>query len=148
MAPIEPVNRRQRAVPDGRDTNEEQQGLDMSHLTERFAEAVWTLVSDGPIKQRLSRAFTENLEGLDQAELPPALRREFGALESALSRIAPAGNETRVRANVQKMSASEAGQHATTIVKLYVELVGQAGRAEPLKVVTTAKKTPRYLARS
>jgi hypothetical protein len=51
-----------------------------------------------------------------------------------------------VRANVQKMSASEAGQHATTIVKLYVELMGQAGRAEPLKVVTTAKKTPRYLA--
>jgi len=114
----------------------------MSHLAERFAEAVRTLVSDGPIKQRLSRAFAENLEGLDQAELPLGLRLEFNDLKSALSRIAPAGNETRVRANVQKMSPSEAGHHATIIVKLYVELMGQAGRAEPLKVVPMAKKTP------
>lgn len=118
----------------------------MSHLAERFAEAVRILVSDGPIKHRLSRAFAENLEGLDQTALPAGLRREFGDLESALSRIAPVGTETRVRANVQKMSAAEAGHHATIIVKLYVELMGQAGRAEPLKVVTTDKKTPRYLA--
>ncbi|HZF30466.1 MAG TPA: hypothetical protein VE907_15220 [Gammaproteobacteria bacterium] len=118
----------------------------MSQLAERFAEAVRTLVSDGPIKQRLSRAYTENLEGLDQAELPAGVRREFSDLEAALSRIAPVGNETRVRANVQKMSPAEAGDHASTIVKLYVELMGQAGRAEPLKVVTTSKKTPRYLA--
>ena len=118
----------------------------MSHLSERFAEAVRTLVGDGPVKHRLSRAYAENLEGLDPAELPPALRREFSDLEAALSRIAPAGNETRVRANVQKMSPIEAGGHAATIVKLYVELMSQAGRAEPLKVVTTARQTPRYLA--
>lgn len=146
MAPIEPLTRRQQTVRDGCRTNEEQQGPDMSHLAERFAEAVRTLVSDGPIKQRLSRAFAENLEGLDQAALPAGLRREFSDLESALSRIAPVGSESRVRANVQKMSASEAGQYATIIVKLYVDLMGQAGRAEPLKVVTTANKTPRYLA--
>jgi hypothetical protein len=118
----------------------------MPYLADRFAEAVRTLVSDGPIKQRLSRAYAENLEGLDHAELPAGLRREFGDLEAALSRIAPAGSETRVRASVQKMSPSEACDHASTIVKLYVELMGQAARAEPLKVVTTAKKTPRYLA--
>jgi hypothetical protein len=117
----------------------------MSHLAERFAEAVRTLVSDGPIKQRLSRAYADNLEGIDQADLPPAVRHEFGDLTAALTRIAPAGNETRVRANVQKMSPSEAGEHAITIVKLYVELVGQVGRAEPLKVVTSGSKAPRYL---
>ena len=117
----------------------------MSQLAERFAEAVRTLVSDGPIKQRLSRAFTENLEGLDQAELPAGLRREFSDLEAALSRIAPVGNETRVRANVQKMSPAEAGDHATTIVKLYVELLNSLERAEPLKVVSTPKKPPQYL---
>ena len=118
----------------------------MPHLADRFAEAVRILVSDGPIKQRLSCAYAENLEGLDQAELPAGLRREFGDLEAALSRIAPAGSETRVRANVQKMSPSEVANHATTIVKLYVEIMGHAGRAEPLKVITTAKKAPRYLA--
>jgi hypothetical protein len=118
----------------------------MPHLAERFAEAVRTLVGDGPVKQRLSRAYAEYLEGLDQAELPAVLRREFSDLEAALSRIAPVGSEGRVRANVQKMSPSEAGDHATTIVKLYVELMSQGTRAEPLKVVTTSKKPPRYLA--
>jgi hypothetical protein len=146
MASTEPVNRFQSTAPEERRTDQEQQGLDMSHLAERLAEAVRTLVSDGPIKQRLSRAYTENLEGLDLTALPAGLRREFGELEAAMSRIAPAGNETRVRANVQKMSASEAGHHATTIVNLYVELMSQVGRAEPLKVVPTAQKTPRYLA--
>jgi hypothetical protein len=146
MASIEPVNRLQPTAPEGRTDQEQQQGPDMSHLAERFAEAVRTLVSDGPIKQRLSRAYAEHLDGLDHTGLPAGLRRDFGELEAALSRIAPVGNETRVRANVQKMSVSEAGRHATTIVNLYVELMSQAGRAEPLKVVTTAKKTPRYLA--
>ena len=126
MAPSEPVNRLQLAVPDGCRTNEEQQGPDMSHLADRFAEAVRTLVSDGPIKQRLSRAYSENLEGLDQAELPPGLRREFSDLEVAFSRIAPVGNETRVRANVQKMSASEAGQSARIDDRLKASVAGQS----------------------
>jgi len=117
----------------------------MSHLAERFAEAVRTLVSDGPIKQRLSRAFADYLENLDDTEFPVGLRREFTDLQSALHRIQPAGKETRVRASVQKMSPGEAGGYADTIVKLYVELLGQTERAEPLKVVSSPKKAPRYL---
>jgi hypothetical protein len=117
----------------------------MSHLAERFAEAVRTLVSDGPIKQRLSRAYTEQLEGLDEAEFPPGLRHDFDRLQAALSRVEPVGNETRVHANVQKMSPFDAAGHAQTIVKLYVELSSQTERAEPLKVVSSPKKPPRYL---
>jgi hypothetical protein len=117
----------------------------MSHLAERFAEAVLTLVSDGPIKERLSRAFAEHLNGLDDTEFPVGLRPEFNDLRSALNRIKPAGKETRVRASVQKMSPLEAGDHAATIVKLYVELLSQTERAEPLKVVSSSKKPPRYL---
>jgi hypothetical protein len=118
----------------------------MSHLAQRFAEAVRTLVSDGPVKQRLGRAFAEHLENVDDAELPAGLRREFSELHDALNRIAPVGNETRVRASVQKMSPGEAGGHANTIVRLYVELLlGYAERAEPLKVVSSPKKPPRYL---
>ena len=56
------------------------------------------------------------------------------------------GKETRVHATVQKMSAKEAGSHAGTIVKLYVELMtGAEQRAEPLKIVANSKKPPRYL---
>jgi hypothetical protein len=117
----------------------------MSYLSERFEEAVRTLVSDGPVKQRLSRAFAECLESLDDAELPSGLRREFNDLHDALNRVEPVGKETRVRASVQKMSALEAGAHAGTIVKLYVALLGQAERVEPLKVVNSSKPPPLYL---
>jgi hypothetical protein len=118
----------------------------MSQLTDRFTEAVLKLVGDGPIKQRLLRAFTEHLGDLDEADLPVALRREFGDLRAALNRIKPVGSETRVRASVKKMSAGEAVRHAGTIVRLCAALLGQAERAEPLKVVTAPTKPPRYLA--
>jgi hypothetical protein len=117
----------------------------MSHLAERFAEAVRTLVSDGPVKQRLTRAFAEHLEGLDDTEFPSGLRREFNDLRSAVNRVAPVGTETRVRASVQKMSPAQAAVHADTIVRLYVALIGQVERAEPLKVVNSPKPPPRYL---
>lgn len=103
-------------------------------------------MGEGSVKHRLSRAFAENLEDLQDGELPPPLRREFEELHAALHRIPPAGHETRVRASVQKMSAQEAGSHAGTIVRLYVELLGDSERAEPLKVVS-GDKTPRYLTR-
>jgi hypothetical protein len=93
----------------------------------------------------LVRAYAEHLENLQAAELPAGLRASFGDLQEALSRISPVGNESRVRANVQKMSPTEAGTHAGTIVKLYVELMVQGERAEPLKVVSTVKTPPRYL---
>jgi hypothetical protein len=119
-------------------------GSTMAQLTDRFAAALRTLVSDGTVKQRLSRAYAECLEDLQGNELPPALRQEFGALQAALCRRDPAGSETRVRASVQKMSPLEACDHAGTIVRLYVELLGQGERAEPLKVVSR-QKPPRYL---
>jgi hypothetical protein len=118
----------------------------VSYLTERFAEAVHTLVGDGPVKLRLIRAFGEHLRDVDHADLPPALRRVFADLQTALSHRAPVGTESPVRASVQKMSAAEAGDHAGTIVQLYAALLGQLERAEPLKVVGSPQKTPRFLA--
>lgn len=103
------------------------------------------MVGDGPIKQRLSRAYAEHLADIGDDDLPAALRREFADLHEALHRIAPAGTETRVRASVQKMSPDEASRHAATIVKLYVELMNGLERAEPLKIVSPAKPMPAYL---
>jgi hypothetical protein len=118
----------------------------VSHLTERFAEAVQTLIGDGPVKQRLIRAFADHLGDLDGADLPPALRPGFSELQTALSRRAPVGTESRVQASVQKMSAAEATDCAGTIVDLYAALIGQLERAEPLKVVGSGRKTSRLLA--
>jgi hypothetical protein len=114
----------------------------VSPIAQRFAAAVHTLIGEGPIKARLSEAFEAYLADVAEAELPPTIRDDFGDLKATLSRVAPVGNEGRVRASVQKMSPPEAGGHAATIVKLYVELLGQTERAEPLKVVNTSKSPP------
>lgn len=103
------------------------------------------MIGDGPVKQRLVNAYSQNLVDITDAELPAALRRDFGELKAVMSRIAPVGTESRVRASVQKMSADEAAGHAATILRLYVELIGTAERAEPLKVVAPARQPPRYL---
>jgi hypothetical protein len=117
----------------------------VSSPAERFASAVQVLIADGPIKQRLATACALHLAELAEADLPPAMRREFADLQAAVNRVAPAGHETRVRASVQKMSPREASAHAATIVKLYVDLASGVERVEPLKVVAPARKTPRYL---
>jgi hypothetical protein len=134
-------------MPPGEWANEDQnQGSRLVSLfSQRFAEAVHTLIGDGRVKQRLATAYGSHLADLTDADLPAALRREFGELQAAMSRIAPVGSETRVRASVQKMSAQEAAGHAATIVKLYVELMTGVERAEPLKVVAPPRKPPRFL---
>jgi hypothetical protein len=115
-------------------------------LTQRFADAVHILIGDGPIKHRLSHAYSAHLADLADAEFPLSLQPDFAVLQTALNRIAPAGTETRIRASVQKMSPHEASRHAATILKLYVDLANGLERAEPLKVVaTSAQKTPLYL---
>ena len=115
------------------------------HFAQRFAEAVHALIGDGPVKQRLAMAYASHLADLADAELPAALRREFEELQTAMTRVAPFGTVTRVRASVQKMSPKEAAGHAATILKLYVELVNGVERAEPLKIVGPPRKAPRLL---
>lgn len=117
----------------------------MSPFAQHFAEAVHALISDGPIKQRLASAYSLHLADLSDADFPAALRRDFGELHAAMSRVAPVGNESRVRASVQKMSPQEAVGHAATILKLYIELLNNVERAEPLKVVAPPRKPPRFL---
>ncbi|HUQ51626.1 MAG TPA: hypothetical protein VM692_05360 [Gammaproteobacteria bacterium] len=117
----------------------------MSPFVQRFGEAVQALIGDGPVKQRLAHAYARHLADVADADLPAPLRREFGELQAAMTRISPVGSETRVRASVQKMSPHEAAGHAGTIVKLYVELMNGHERAEPLKVVPQPRKAPRFL---
>jgi hypothetical protein len=126
-------------------TNNNSKALPVSPLAQRFGEAVQTLVGEGPVKVRLAAAFSKYLGDLGEAEFPAGLRREFVDLHAAMTRVAPVGTETRIRASVQKMSPEQATAHASTIVKLYVELMNGVERAEPLKVVTPPKKPPRFL---
>ncbi len=133
------------SCPVGADNNNNFQAPPMSPLAQRFAEAIRTLIGDGPVKIRLVQAYA-HLADLADVDFPAGLRRDFADLQGALNRVAPVGSESRVRASVQKMSPDEAGSHAAIIVKLYVELLNTLERAEPLKVVSSPKKPPQYLA--
>jgi hypothetical protein len=117
----------------------------MSPLLDRFEGAVQTLIGDGPVKLRLVRAYSEFLEDVLDLELPVSTGEGLNELHEALHRVAPSGTETPVKASVQKMSSGEAAWHAGTILRLYVELLGQPRRIEPLKVVETAP-APQFLA--
>ena len=114
----------------------------MSYLAERFEAAVSALVTEGPIKQRLTAAYFEHLDDLESSELPANLRPAFNDLHAALHRVRPIGREPSVKATIRKMSPMEAGTHAGTIVQLFAELVRHGQRAEPLKVVGSPKKRP------
>jgi hypothetical protein len=117
----------------------------MSPLAQRFAEAVHVLIGDGPVKQRLAAAYGQHLADVTEAEVPVGLRRDFADLQAAMSKITPAGSESRARASAQKMAVGEAHGHAATIVHLYLELMSSLERAEPLKVVAPPRQPPRYL---
>ena len=117
----------------------------MSPLLERFEGAVQALIGDGPVKLRLVRAYTAHLEDVRDIELPVSAGAALNELHAALHRVAPSGNETPVKASVQKMSTDEAAWHAGTILRLYVELLTQPRRVEPLKVVETTP-LPQFLA--
>lgn len=114
----------------------------MSYLAERFEAAIGALVADGPIKERLTAAYTEHLDDLDVSEFPPALRPAFSELHATLHRVRPTGREACVKATIRKMSSVEARAHAATILALFAELMAQGRRAEPLKVVTPEKRRP------
>lgn len=126
-------------------TKTNNQGSKVSPFAQRFAAAVSALIGEGPIKQRLASAYSQHLADLADSDLPAALQHDFSALRSALTRVAPVGTETAVHASVRKMSPGEAASHAATILKLYLALSSETERAEPLKVVSAPRKTPRYL---
>lgn len=120
----------------------------MSYLAKRFESAVLTLVSEGPVKQRLAAAYTDNLDDLADSELPETVRDSFADLRLALHRVEPLGGEPCVLATVRKMSAEEADGYASSIVRIYAELIREGGGpAERLTVVNGgAVKLPRFLA--
>jgi hypothetical protein len=118
----------------------------MYQFVERFQSAIAALIADGPVKQRLARAYGDYLEDLTDAELPGAAKVALRDLHEALHRVGPIGREDSVKASIRKMSPAEATWHAETILKVYADLLSQARRSEPLKVVSPpTEKPPRFL---
>ncbi len=105
----------------------------MSYLDERFGAAVSILVGEGSVKYRLLTAYLEHLDDLESDELPQELWKKFEDLDATLHTVTPIGREPCVRATIRKISKLQAGNHARTIISLYVDLVRRSERAGPLR---------------
>ena len=95
----------------------------MLHHVDRFHAAITVLAGHGHIKQRLIKAYEDNLSEISDDELPVALKQHFSDIRHQMSRVAPANGEGAVCASVRKMSIDEASECSAALVALYGEIL-------------------------
>ena len=103
----------------------------MSYHVDRFYAAVSVLASHGHIKQRLMKAYEEHLEGINEDEIPAAVRESFAELQQDMHRVAPSNGEGTICASVRKMSPEEAGECAVSVVTMYRQMLLQSDSDQP-----------------
>ena len=94
----------------------------MSYQVDRFYAAVSVLAGHGHIKQRLIKAYEENLGEINEDDLPKSLKKPFSELRHQMHRVSPLNGEGPICASVRKMSVDEASECAVSMVSLYGEL--------------------------
>ena len=102
----------------------------MSYHVDRFYAAVSVLAGHGHIKQRLIKAYEENLGEISEDELPTSLKEAFSDLKQQMYRVSPLNGEGPICASVRKMSVDEASECAVSVVSLYGELARLDDRAD------------------
>lgn len=95
----------------------------MQYHVDRFYAALEVLAGDGSIKQRLIAAYRDNLDDLDEDEMPQPVQAAFASLRERLHRVTPLNGEAAVCATVRKMSSDEASRCAASLLSLYREMV-------------------------
>ncbi len=94
----------------------------MRDHVDRFHAALTVLAGHGHIKQRLIKAWDENLSEISDDEFPVALKQSFADLRHDMTQVSPLNGESVICASVRKMSLDEASACAARIVTLYGEL--------------------------
>ena len=107
----------------------------MSNHVNCFYAAVSVLAGHGRIKQRLVKAYEENLAVIEDEDLPIAVKQSFADLRHMMSRVDPVmKREGRIRASVRKMSAAEADECAHKMIDLYRDMIRYSDSAQkPLR---------------
>ena len=119
----------------------------MSNHVKKFYTAVSVLAGHGHIKQRLIKAFEDNLAHIEDDTMPSALRESFLDLSHLMNQVEPLNGEGPICASVRKMSIDEADECARRILDLYGDMVRvsintEAGEAIPLQVEDRQVATP------
>ena len=122
----------------------------MSYHVDRFYAAVSVLAGHGHIKQRLIKAYEENLGSISEDELPIALKQTFSDLKHQMNRVTPLNGEGPICASVRKMSLQEASDCAGRIVSLYGEIVRQGDELQAALPLAGAseERVPPFLVKS
>ncbi len=103
----------------------------MSDHVNRFYAAVLVLGGHGYIKQRLVKAYEENLAVIEDGDLPIAVKQSFADLRQMMSRVDPLKKEEGpIRASVRKMSVKEADECAHKIIDLYGDMIRYSDNAQ------------------
>lgn len=95
----------------------------MPYHVDNFFTAVSVLAGHGHIKQRLISAYEDNLEAIEEDELPVPVRTSFADLKHLMHRVMPTNGEGPICASVRKMSVDEANQCAQLMVDLYSDMI-------------------------
>lgn len=95
----------------------------MSNHVKRLYAAVSVLTGHGDIKQRLIKAYEENLAVIEDDDLPISLKQAFADCRHKMSQVAPLNGEGRIRASVRKMSIIEADSCARKLLDIYSDII-------------------------
>ena len=121
----------------------------MTYHVDRFYAAVSVLAGDGHIKQRLIKAYRDNLDDIVEDDLPRELKQSFRELRDRLHCVSPLNGEGPVCASVRKMSVRDASECAAAVVGLYGDIIRQAENLQdPLPLQDDADKVPPFLVKS
>jgi hypothetical protein len=122
----------------------------MTDHVDRFHAALLVLAGHGHVKQRLIKAFEENLADIEEDELPIALKQTFADLWHDVNRVSPLNGEGPIRASVRKMSLDEASECAGRVVSLYGELARLQDDAQATLPLSDSEETrvPPFLVKS
>ena len=103
----------------------------MSNHINRFYAAVSVLAGHGRIKQRLVKAYEENLAVIEDEDLPIAVKQSFADLRHMMNRVdSVVKREGRIYASVRKMSVEEADECAHKIIDLYADMIRYSDNAQ------------------
>jgi len=94
----------------------------MTNQAECLHAALTVLAGHGHIKQRLIKAYEENLADINEDELPVSMRERFADLRRQMYCVTPLNGEGAICASVRKMSFAEASECAASIVTLFGEI--------------------------
>ncbi len=122
----------------------------MSYHVDRFYAAVSVLAGHGHIKQRLIKAYEDNLGEISEDELPISVKQPFSDLRHQMHRVTPLNGEGPICASVRKMSVQEAADCAVSVVSLYGELLKLSDGDQSLPALDgqEAEVVPPFLVKS